>query len=137
MKIKIKTKIIPVISCLIIIFLFPSIVAAADLGSSFGRTLNTSANVGGYVVQNTTDENSTIEPVISLVINIVLSLLGIIFLILMIYGGFLWLTAAGEEKKIEKAKSLIISAVIGLIIVLLAYAISIFVVTKFSNTTLK
>jgi len=46
---------------------------------------------------------------------------------LVIYGGFLWMTARGNEQQVTKAKDLIISAVIGLVIVLAAYAITAYV----------
>jgi len=53
-----------------------------------------------------------------------LSFLGAIFLILMIYGGVLWMTAAGNDQQIGKARTLIVAAIIGLLIVLSAYAIT-------------
>lgn len=53
-----------------------------------------------------------------------LAFLGIVFLLLMIMGGVTWMTAAGDEKRVSKAKLLISSAVIGLIVVLSAYAIT-------------
>jgi len=56
-----------------------------------------------------------------------LAFIGIIFFILMIYGGFTWMMARGNEQEVEKAKDLIIAAVIGLIIVLAAYAITVYV----------
>jgi len=57
------------------------------------------------------------------IIRFILTFLGAVFFILIIYGGFLWLTAGGNEEKLTKAKSLLINAVIGLIIVFAAYAI--------------
>lgn len=57
----------------------------------------------------------------------ILSLLGIVFLCLMIYGGFLWMTAAGDEQKVKKSIDIITAAIIGLIIVTSAYAITAFV----------
>jgi len=72
------------------------------------------------------------------VINIVqwaLGLLALVAVVMIIIGGFKWITAAGNEEKIESAKKLISAAVIGLIIVLLAWAIVIFVVGVTTNTT--
>ncbi len=63
------------------------------------------------------------------VIITVLNVLGLIFLILIIYAGVRWMTAAGNTDSIEQAKKIIVSAVIGLIIVFLAYAITAFVFT--------
>lgn len=53
----------------------------------------------------------------------------------MIYGGYLWLTAAGNEQRVEKAKQVILQAAIGLVIILLAWAIVFFVVRTVANTT--
>lgn len=72
------------------------------------------------------------------VINIVqwaLGLLALVAVVMIIIGGFRWITAAGNEEKIESAKKLISAAVIGLIIVLLAWAIVIFVVGVTTNVT--
>lgn len=53
----------------------------------------------------------------------------------MIYGGYIWLTAAGNEQRVEKAKQIILQAAIGMVIVLLAWAIVFFVARTFANTT--
>jgi hypothetical protein len=58
-----------------------------------------------------------------------LSLLGVIFLGLIIYAGVLWMIAEGDEAKVEKARKILVQAITGLIIVLAAYAISLFVLT--------
>ncbi|MFA5754490.1 MAG: pilin [Patescibacteria group bacterium] len=61
------------------------------------------------------------------IIGLVLSFIGVIFLILVIYAGILWMTASGNNEQITKAKGLIINAVIGLIVVFAAYAITNFI----------
>lgn len=53
-----------------------------------------------------------------------LAFIGVVFLVLMIYGGFVWMMARGNEQEVEKAKKLIEAAIIGLIIVMSAYAIT-------------
>ncbi len=65
-----------------------------------------------------------------------LGLLGTIFVILIIYAGYLWMTASGNEEQITKAKKMITNAVIGIIIVLLAYTITSFVIGALSKATL-
>ena len=67
---------------------------------------------------------------ISTVIKAVLSLVGTIFLALTIYAGILWMTAQGEEEKVTKAKGIITMAVIGLVIIMSAYAITYFVTSN-------
>lgn len=61
------------------------------------------------------------------IIKAVMGAIGIIFVGLMVYAGFLWMTAGGEEERVNKSKSLITQAIIGLIIVLLSYSITFFV----------
>lgn len=58
------------------------------------------------------------------VIGSFLAFLGVIFLVLMIAGGFMWMMAGGDEKKVLKARNILVAAVVGLIIVLSAYAIT-------------
>ena len=64
-----------------------------------------------------------IRTVTGTAVSAALALVGVIFLILMIYAGYNWMTARGEEEKVEKAKDTITRAFIGLIIVVGAYAI--------------
>ena len=64
------------------------------------------------------------------IIKIGLNIVGLIFLALMIYGGFLWMTARGEEAKVTKSKELLEAAIIGLVIVFAAYGITYFVVNQ-------
>lgn len=64
------------------------------------------------------------------VINIIKWFLGFVTLAAvayMIYGGYLWLTSAGDEKRVEKAKQTILQAAIGLVIILLSWAIVLFI----------
>lgn len=67
--------------------------------------------------------------VVIAMVNGLLTLLGLIFLILLVYAGVLWATARGNEEQITKAKTIIKRAVIGLVIVLAAYGISFLTLT--------
>lgn len=64
-----------------------------------------------------------------------LGLLGIILLIVIIYGGFTYMTAGGDKEKVKEGTKWIINGVIGIAIVLSAYAITEFVVTKLAGGT--
>jgi hypothetical protein len=61
------------------------------------------------------------------IVGSLLALLGIVFMILIIYGGFRWMFARGNEQDVTKAKDIITQAIVGLIIVFSAYAIAQFV----------
>ncbi len=72
------------------------------------------------------------------VINIIQWILGfmtLIAVVFIIYAGFVWLTAGGNEDRVEQAKRIISAAVIGLIVILLAWAIVIFVANTTANVT--
>ena len=71
------------------------------------------------------------------IIGFALSFVGILFLGLVIYAGLMWMTAQGAEAQVTKAKDLLINAVIGLIIVFAAYALTTFVGEFVSNELVK
>jgi len=73
------------------------------------------------------DATTTVGGVVAMVIKTFLALLGVIFVLLLVIAGFNWMTAAGDEEKINKAKDTIKAAVIGLIIIAAAYSITYFV----------
>jgi len=69
------------------------------------------------------------------IIKIVLSLLGIIALCFILYAGFKWMTAGGNEETVTMAKKTLSAAVIGLVIILSAYAITNFVLRQLYSAT--
>lgn len=69
------------------------------------------------------------------IINVFLSVLGIIAVVIILLGGFKWMTAQGNEEKTEEAKKLIGAGVVGLVIILAAYAIAAFVIGNLNNAT--
>ena len=93
----------------------------ADQANSYLEQVKTASGI---------QSSGDLPSLVGLIINVILSLLGIIFLVLMVYAGFLWMTAQGDPKPVETAKSIIKQAIIGLIITLAAYAISNFVITQ-------
>lgn len=80
--------------------------------------------------------DAELPEVIGTLIKVFLSILGIIFLVLTLYAGFLWMTAAGNPDKVSKAKTLLAQAVIGLVLILASYAISNFVVDAIGSAGL-
>ncbi len=66
-------------------------------------------------------------------VKLMMTFLGIIAVVIMLFGGFKWMTAAGNEDKVDEAKKLIGAGIIGLIIILAAFLIVNFVVTNVSN----
>lgn len=101
---------------------------AIDLGGGLvGRT----AVKAGYSAATET----TLAEIIGEVIKTALSFVGVIFLVLMVYAGFLWMNARGDESKIEKSQDIIRAAIIGMIITVGAYSITAFVVPRIVSRT--
>ncbi len=73
--------------------------------------------------------------IVANVIRITLGFLGIIAVILVMYAGFLWMTAGGEASKIDRAKKVLIGALIGVVIIISAFAIVTFVLGKLLVST--
>lgn len=94
--------------------------AAADLITE-GLTKTGGEGGAGY-------SSIPLEQLIGQIIQVMLSIVGILFLVLTIYAGFLWMTAAGEAKKAQTAKDILRNAAIGLVVVIAAYALTRFVV---------
>ncbi len=68
--------------------------------------------------------------IIANVVNILFGLLGVAAIVLIMYGGFVWMTAAGNADKVEQAKAILRNAFIGLLIVLSAFAIAIYILSR-------
>lgn len=79
--------------------------------------------------------SANVEEIVANIIKVSLSIIGVLMVALLVYGGYLWMTAGGEEEKITKAKQIIRNAIIGIAIVLSAYAISVFVVNRLLYAT--
>lgn len=76
-----------------------------------------------------------VRETIAAIINVALGLLGIIAVVIILAGGFTWMTAVGNEEKVDKAKKMIFAGIIGLAIILSAYAIASFVITSLIQAT--
>lgn len=110
-------------------------VLAYSFASSTG--LDTTAKETGHYSQRLFGAGMTLEGGISSILTAALSFLGVIFLLLMIYGGITWMTARGNEKNVDQAKDIIFDSIIGLVIVIAAYAVTFFITSVFSNQTLQ
>ncbi len=109
-----------ILICLIAVLILPYFVFAQE--TPLGK-LESVGQEGGYAQATET----TISEIVGTAVNVFLTLLGVIFIILIILAGYNWMTAGGDEEKVTKAKSTIKRAIIGLIIIIGAYAIWVFV----------
>lgn len=106
---------------LVLLLCLPFLVFADSSTSSSGilGKLQKVGTAGGYA----SADDTSLASGLGVVANMILSLLGIIFIILIIFGGIQWMTAGGNEEQVKKAQSRIKNAVIGLVVTLSAYAI--------------
>ncbi|MCF7860459.1 pilin [Patescibacteria group bacterium] len=73
--------------------------------------------------------------IVARIINVAMLFLGIIAVVIILLAGFKWMTAAGNEDKVGEAKKLMGAGVIGLVIVLSAWGIATFLLTRLINAT--
>ena len=79
--------------------------------------------------------NQDLRTTVASIINVALSLLGIVAVIIVLIGGFQWMTAGGNEEKVTGARKVIFSGIIGLAIIMSAWAITRFVIGSLQSAT--
>jgi hypothetical protein len=98
-----------------------------------------SGNVGGGTglgyIGGTGLGTADLKDTIVGVLNIALGFLGIVAVIIILMGGFKYMTAGGDTAKVDKAKQLIYAGIIGLVIILAAYAVATFVISNILKQT--
>lgn len=108
------------------IFYFTPVLAQSNTVDTFGiEAVDSSISLG----------SDDIRVTIAKIIRAVLGLLGLIAVIIVIYGGFVYMTSGGEEDKIAKGKKILINGVIGLVIILMSLIIVQFLLNKLSEAT--
>jgi len=111
-----------VLLCLLVILLPNFVLAKNTVGDaqSFVDTVN----------QDVGAENTDIPTLIGKIIQVGLSVVGMVFFILIFYASFLWLISRGEEEQVKKARNIIIGSSIGLVIIVGSYALTNFVFNR-------
>lgn len=103
----------------------------------FAQTTNTGIksafDVVDKTVGNSYDTQKDINSILGSIVLAILSLIGIVFIIFIIYAGYLWMTASGNEQKVDKSKEILKQSIIGLIVIVGAYAIAYFVIQIFGS----
>lgn len=102
----------------------PTSAKAVDIGGGDEGLLSNAAEEAGYKNEDEEVSRTAFAEQVGQIIEAAMSFLGIIFTVLMVYGGFLWMTSRGNEDQVDKAQRIITSAVIGLIIAVGAFSIS-------------
>ena len=112
---------------MLLVLTAPVMVAAQD--DPFGK--NEIQNINAYAG----DQPSDLGLIITNIINWVLGFLALVAVIIVLIGGFEWMTAGGNDEKVATAKKRLTYGLIGLAIIFLAWAIVTFVFTSLTNWT--
>lgn len=130
-----KKKILSFVLSLFVVSLFalPVMVSAQPVaplnsvgtGDTLGINYGLATGLGQKDVRNT----------VASIINVALGLLGIVAVVIILIGGFEWMTAGGNEEKTGEARNRIFAGIIGLAIILSAYAIATFVINSLTAAT--
>ncbi|MFZ5363864.1 MAG: pilin, partial [Patescibacteria group bacterium] len=103
-------------------FLFSTAIFAQDFGVN---------EVGNEIALPTEDP----RVVAAQIIRVALGFLGIIAVAIVLYGGFVWMTAGGNEERISTAKKILTNGLIGLVIIVFAFSITQFVLNRLMEAT--
>lgn len=114
-----------ILSGIFILFLAPAPVCQAATNNTITDIMK--GAISKVALPTGEDPDAKAQIIVGKVIGAFLSVFGIIFMILIIYGGYKWMMASGREEELKKAKDTIRAAIIGLIIILASYAIAYFV----------
>ncbi|MDD5625641.1 MAG: TrbC/VirB2 family protein [Patescibacteria group bacterium] len=103
----------------------PITAQAQDLNNG----LSNFQNASGY-------SNTELPTAMGRIMKIVLGFLGLVCTIIIIAGGFKWMTSSGDETKIAEAKKLMVAGVVGIVIVVLAYAVASYLTARITQDVL-
>ena len=112
--------------CLFLIVFIPQPTLAQSATSTISQGLQNTAGT-------TYDTNLTATVFIGNLIRTLIAATGIVFLVITVYAGIIYMTAAGDDTKIKKAKGMLTSSVIGIIIIVGAYALTSYIVSALST----
>lgn len=118
-----KVKVVATKALYVGLFLLPATIAHAQRGGSSGDALE-------GVAPDVPGRFDTLANVINTIFNIVIAASGAIFVILLLVGGIQYLTAAGNEESVGNARKLLINSIVGLIIVLSAWALGTWILQR-------
>jgi len=95
------------------------VLAQPDIGLNYIEEGDLGLESGGDV---------NLQQLIVSILKYLMTFLGIIAVIIVLYGGFVWMTAGGNDDNVRRAKNIITAGIIGLAIVLASYAVVTFIV---------
>ena len=109
----------------------PTVSAEAAVKDTIMGELNDTGMKGGFVARS---PQTSLPHQIGILIRGIMGLLGVIFLILVVYAGYKWMLAHGEPGEVKAAQQLLLHSIIGLVITAAAYALTSFVIKAVTAT---
>lgn len=106
--------------------------ADADKSIDTVGNLKNTGDVIGFI--NASNDEGQITFILADIIYYLLGFIGIAFFCLTFYGGYIWLSAFGNDEKVSEAKNIIIPAVVGMLVIFSSYVVVSFVVDNFIKT---
>jgi len=109
--------------------------AKIDAGELFGGSDVHATDAEKEIANQLGLSNTDVRITIARIIRVAMGLLGIVAVVIILIGGFTWMTAGGNDEKVGEAKKWIFAGIIGLAIILSAFAISTFVISSLITAT--
>lgn len=131
-----KNKIKLFVNVFFILLLLLISINSATAGNLWDMQSGMDSDTGVGSVFGDTDEPTDLRVLVVNVIKVLLGLLALFFTILIILAGFRWMNSRGNEDEVKKAKEQLKNGIIGIIIIISAYAITLFVVAMMEDMLL-
>lgn len=128
-------KTLPYLLLIVVIAGILGVYSASNVSADIIDNIRGSATNFNTQVTNLPDGGDDPVQLIGRIITYLLGFLGIVFLILVIWGGLQWMLSGGDPKKVESARKRITSAAIGIAVIVLSLAIVQFVLMILGKTT--
>ncbi|MFH1789898.1 MAG: hypothetical protein ABH832_02410 [bacterium] len=113
------------VASIMVVFLF-ALAVCANAAPNINEFIPLVGQTAGF---DTAVTDTTLSQTVGKIIKSVLAMVGTVFLALTVYAGLLWMTAGGKEESVEKAIKIFRTSLIGLIIVVTSYSITVFVLS--------
>ncbi|PIR12803.1 hypothetical protein COV49_04165 [Candidatus Falkowbacteria bacterium CG11_big_fil_rev_8_21_14_0_20_39_10] len=116
-----------IISFTVLTFLFFCVLAPTVLAVDTGLDTTAEVGYGKTLFDSKIKGDKDISSIIGKIVGSLLAFIGVIFFVLIIYGGFMWMTAQGNEEQVNKAIEIMKQAIFGIIVVAAAYLLTKFI----------
>jgi type IV secretion system pilin len=117
-------------SAVMALVIFSTVLAVAQPVNAGLDAMKSSLDTAGAPLKPATGESGNYIPgIVANLINAVLAMIGVLLLGYLLYAGFLWMTAGGDEGKVKTAITMIRNSIVGLLIIVLSFVIADFVLS--------